>query len=45
MSSFFTIGHSNHEFASRLALLRRHAVEVILALLDKPLDATLASSC
>jgi uncharacterized protein (DUF488 family) len=29
MSSFFTIGHSNHDIEAWLALLRKHGVEVV----------------
>jgi uncharacterized protein (DUF488 family) len=36
MSSFFTIGHSNHEFAAWLALLRRHTVEVVVDTRSSP---------
>ena len=36
MSSFFTIGHSNHEFPAWLALLRRHAVEVVVDTRSSP---------
>jgi uncharacterized protein (DUF488 family) len=36
MSSFFTIGHSNHDFASWLALLRRHEVEVVVDTRSSP---------
>jgi uncharacterized protein (DUF488 family) len=36
MSSFFTIGHSNHEFSAWLALLRRHAVEVVVDTRSSP---------
>jgi uncharacterized protein (DUF488 family) len=36
MSNFFTIGHSNHEFPAWLALLRRHAVEVVVDTRSSP---------
>ena len=36
MSSFFTIGHSNHEFSAWLALLRRHAVKVVVDTRSSP---------
>jgi uncharacterized protein (DUF488 family) len=36
MSSFFTIGHSNHDFAAWLALLRRHGVEVVVDTRSSP---------
>jgi uncharacterized protein (DUF488 family) len=36
MSSFFTIGHSNHEFPAWLALLRRHEVEVAVDTRSSP---------
>ncbi|MGD0548682.1 MAG: DUF488 domain-containing protein [Terracidiphilus sp.] len=36
MSSFFTIGHSNHEFPAWLALLRLHAVEVVVDARSSP---------
>src|ERR1035438_3939450 len=36
MSSFFTIGHSNHEFACWLALLRQHGVEVVVDARSSP---------
>ncbi len=36
MSSFFTIGHSNHDFAAWLALLRRHGIEVVVDTRSSP---------
>jgi uncharacterized protein (DUF488 family) len=36
MSSFFTLGHSNHDFAAWLALLRRHEVEVVVDTRSSP---------
>ncbi|MGA3372552.1 MAG: DUF488 domain-containing protein [Terracidiphilus sp.] len=36
MSSFFTIGHSNHEFAVWLALLRQHGIEVVVDTRSSP---------
>jgi uncharacterized protein (DUF488 family) len=36
MSTFFTIGHSNHAFEAWLALLRRHAVEVVVDVRSSP---------
>jgi uncharacterized protein (DUF488 family) len=36
MSSFFTIGHSNHAFEAWLALLRQHAVEVVVDVRSSP---------
>jgi uncharacterized protein (DUF488 family) len=36
MSSFFTIGHSNHDFAAWLALLRRHEIEVVVDTRSSP---------
>ena len=36
MSSFFTIGHSNHDFPVWLALLRQHGVEVVVDARSSP---------
>jgi uncharacterized protein (DUF488 family) len=36
MSSFFTIGHSNHDFDAWLALLRKHGVEVVVDVRSSP---------
>jgi len=36
MSSFFTIGHSNHDFPVWLALLRQHGVEVVVDTRSSP---------
>jgi uncharacterized protein (DUF488 family) len=36
MSSFFTIGHSNHDFEAWLALLRQHTVEVVVDVRSSP---------
>jgi uncharacterized protein (DUF488 family) len=36
MSSFFTIGHSNHDFGTWLALVRRHGVEVVVDTRSSP---------
>jgi uncharacterized protein (DUF488 family) len=36
MSSFFTIGHSNHDFPVWLALLRQHGVEVVVDVRSSP---------
>ncbi|MGA9072389.1 MAG: DUF488 domain-containing protein [Terracidiphilus sp.] len=36
MSNFFTIGHSNHAFDAWLALLRQHAVEVVVDVRSSP---------
>jgi uncharacterized protein (DUF488 family) len=36
MSSFFTIGHSSHDFQSWLALLVRHGVEVVVDARSSP---------
>jgi uncharacterized protein (DUF488 family) len=36
MSSFFTIGHSNHDFEAWLALLRQHGVEVVVDTRSSP---------
>jgi uncharacterized protein (DUF488 family) len=36
MSSFFTIGHSNHDFTAWLALLRQHGVEVVVDTRSSP---------
>jgi uncharacterized protein (DUF488 family) len=36
VSSFFTIGHSNHEFSAWLALLRQHGVEVVVDARSSP---------
>ena len=36
MSSFFTLGHSNHDFEVWLALLRQHEVEVVVDTRSSP---------
>jgi uncharacterized protein (DUF488 family) len=36
MSSFYTIGHSNHDFAAWLALLRQHGIEVVVDTRSSP---------
>ena len=36
MCSFFTVGHSNHEFDAWLALLRGHGVEVVVDTRSSP---------
>jgi uncharacterized protein (DUF488 family) len=36
MSSFFTIGHSNHDFPAWLALLRQHSIEVMVDVRSSP---------
>ena len=36
MSSFFTIGHSNHDFPAWLALLRQHSIEVVVDVRSSP---------
>jgi uncharacterized protein (DUF488 family) len=36
MSDFFTIGHSNHDFAAWLALLSQHGVEVVVDTRSSP---------
>jgi uncharacterized protein (DUF488 family) len=36
MSSFFTLGHSNHDFPVWLALLRQHGVEVVVDTRSSP---------
>jgi uncharacterized protein (DUF488 family) len=36
MSSFFTLGHSNHEFSVWLALLREHKIEVVVDTRSSP---------
>ncbi|MGD0293186.1 MAG: DUF488 domain-containing protein [Terracidiphilus sp.] len=36
MSSFFTIGHSNHAFEAWLAFLRQHGVEVVVDVRSSP---------
>jgi uncharacterized protein (DUF488 family) len=36
MGSFFTIGHSNHEFEAWLGLLRQHRVEVLVDTRSSP---------
>ncbi|MGA2349025.1 MAG: DUF488 domain-containing protein [Terracidiphilus sp.] len=36
MSSFFTIGHSNHDFEVWLGLLRQHAIEVVVDVRSSP---------
>jgi uncharacterized protein (DUF488 family) len=36
MSSFFTLGHSNHDFETWLALLRQHGVEVTVDTRSSP---------
>jgi uncharacterized protein (DUF488 family) len=36
MSNFFTIGHSNHAFDAWLALLRQHAIEVVVDVRSSP---------
>jgi uncharacterized protein (DUF488 family) len=36
MSSFFTIGHSNHDFPVWLTLLRQHGVEVVVDVRSSP---------
>ena len=36
MSSFFTIGHSNHDFEAWLALVRRHQIQVVVDTRSSP---------
>jgi len=36
MSSFFTIGHSNHNFEAWLALVRRHQIQVVVDTRSSP---------
>jgi uncharacterized protein (DUF488 family) len=36
MSSFFTLGHSNHDLPAWLALVRRHAIEVVVDTRSSP---------
>ena len=36
MSSFFTLGHSNHEIQVWLALVRKHGVEVVVDTRSSP---------
>jgi uncharacterized protein (DUF488 family) len=36
MSSFFTLGHSNHDFETWLALVRQHAIEVMVDTRSSP---------
>jgi uncharacterized protein (DUF488 family) len=36
VSSFFTIGHSNHDFPAWLALLRQHSIEVVVDVRSSP---------
>jgi uncharacterized protein (DUF488 family) len=36
MSSFFTLGHSNHNFEAWLALIRQHGIEVVVDTRSSP---------
>ncbi len=36
MSRFFTLGHSNHDFETWLALVRQHAIEVVVDTRSSP---------
>ena len=36
MSSFFTLGHSNHSIETWLALVRRHEIEVVVDTRSSP---------
>jgi uncharacterized protein (DUF488 family) len=36
MSSFFTLGHSNHEYSAWLALVRKHGIEVVVDTRSSP---------
>jgi uncharacterized protein (DUF488 family) len=36
MSQFFTLGHSSHDLEVWLALLRRHAIEVVVDIRSSP---------
>jgi len=36
MSSFFTIGHSNHDLEAWLALVRRHQIQVVVDTRSSP---------
>ncbi len=39
MNTLFTIGHSNHEIAALVELLRRHAVQVVADVRSQPFSA------